>query len=62
MHVRKVRNQNKVGKIILNRGQVEAAKRNGVPLEEYVKAMLIMIAKKRRWKWYFTKEKTNEGN
>lgn len=56
MLVRKVRNQNKVGKIILTRTQVEIAKKYGIPIEEYVKRMLLLIAKKRRWKW-FPKEK-----
>ena len=56
MIVRKVRGQNKVGKIILSRTQVEAVRRRGVKLEDYIKQMLILIAKKRRWKWYLTKE------
>jgi hypothetical protein len=56
MIVRKVRGQNKVGKIILSRTQVEVVRRRGVKLEDYIKQMLILIAKKRRWKWYLTKE------
>ena len=57
MIVRKVRGQDKVGKIILSRSEVESVKRMGVLLEAYVKQQLIQIAKKRRWKWYFNKEK-----
>ena len=56
MIVRKVRGQNKVGKIILSRTQVEVVRRRRVKLEDYIKQMLILIAKKRRWKWYLTKE------
>jgi hypothetical protein len=55
--VRKVRGQNKVGKIILSRTQVELVRKQGLKLEDYVKQMLILIAKQRRWKWYFNKEK-----
>ena len=58
MIVRKVRRQDKVGKIILSRTEVELVKRMGVSLEAFVKQRLIQIAKKRRWKWYFNKEKT----
>ncbi len=57
MIVRKVRGQDKVSRIILNRTQVELVKKAGVPLELYVKKMLDMIAKKRKWKWYFKQEK-----
>jgi hypothetical protein len=57
MIVRKVRGQDKVGKIILSKSEVESVKRMGVSLEAYVKQQLIQIAKKRRWKWYFNKEK-----
>ena len=58
MIVRKVRGQDKVGKIIMFRDEVELAKKLGIPLEAYVKQRLIQIAKERRWKWYFNKEKT----
>jgi hypothetical protein len=56
MYVRKVRNQNKVGKIILSKTEVETLRRVGVPLEAYVKELLAHIAKKRKWAWYFKKE------
>ena len=56
MIVRKVRGQNKIGKIIITRIEAELAKRMGVPLEKYVKTQLVLIAKKRRWGWYFNKE------
>jgi len=57
MLVRKVRGQNKVGKIILSRSEVESVKRMGVSLEAYVKQRLVQIAKERGWKWYFNEEK-----
>ena len=57
MIVRKVRGQDKVGKITLSRYEVESVKRMGVSLEAYAKQQLILIAKKRRWKWFFNKEK-----
>ena len=57
MLVRKVRGQNKVGKIILSRSEVELVKRMGVSFEAYVRQRLVQIAKERRWKWYFNEEK-----
>jgi hypothetical protein len=60
MLVRKVRGQDKVGKIIVSRFEFESAKRMGVTIEAYIKQRLIQIAKKRRWKWYFNKVETNE--
>ena len=57
MLVRKVRGQNKIGKIILSRAEAEIAQKIGIPIEKYVKTQLVFIAKKRRWKWYFNKEK-----
>jgi hypothetical protein len=58
MYVRKVRGQNKVGKIILSKTEADAVRRMGVSLEDYVKQRLAQIAKERRWKWYFNKENT----
>lgn len=52
MIVRKVRGQDKVGKIILTRMEVAVARKVGLSLGDYVKQLLIVIAKKRRWKWY----------
>ena len=52
MLVRKLRNQNKVGKIILTRTEAELVKKKGIPLEMYIKQMLLLIAKQRRWKWF----------
>jgi len=57
MYVRKVRGQDKVGKIILTAAQVAIVRKNGIPLEEYVQQMLLIIAKKRRWTWFFKEYK-----
>jgi hypothetical protein len=56
MYVRKVRGQNKVGKIILTAAQAALVRKMGVSLEDYVKQSLLIIAKKRRWKWFLNKE------
>ena len=55
MYVRKVRSQDKVGKVILTPTEVAVVQKRGVKLEDYVKQMLLIIAKQRRWKWYLNK-------
>ena len=57
MYVRKVRGQDKVGKIMLTKTEVEVVRRMGISLEKYIKGRLVQIAKERRWKWYFNKKK-----
>jgi hypothetical protein len=57
MLVRKVRGQNKVGKVILLAAEVAVVRKMGIPVEKYIKARLVQIAKQRRWKWFFNKEK-----
>jgi phage I-like protein len=57
MRVRKVRNEDRVGKITLSASEVELAKRMGISVEKYAKNRLVQIAKERRWKWFF-KEKS----
>jgi hypothetical protein len=56
MLVRKVRGQDKVGKIILTAAQVAIIKKMGYSVEEYVKQTLLLIAKKRRWKWFLKRK------
>ena len=56
MYVRKIRNQNKISRIMLSKTEADAVRRHGVSLEEYVKLRLIQIAKERKWKWFFNKE------
>jgi hypothetical protein len=58
MFVRKVRGQDKVGKITLTATQVALVKKSGVSLEDYIKQSLLIIAKKRRWHWYLNRGKT----
>jgi hypothetical protein len=53
MIIRKVRGQNKIHPIKVSSVQALLAKKMGVSLEEYVKAYLEMVAKQRRWKWFF---------
>ena len=58
MYVRKARGQDKVGRIILSRTEVAVVQKQGLKLEDYVKQMLLIIAKQRRWKWYLNRERT----
>jgi hypothetical protein len=58
MIVRKVKGQNKIGKIIMLAAEVAVVQKLGIPLEEYINARLVQIAKERRWKWFLNKEKT----
>jgi predicted choloylglycine hydrolase len=58
MYVRKVRGQDKVGKIVITAFQAAVVRKMGLTLEKYVKQQLLIIAKKRRWKWYLNREKT----
>jgi len=53
MYVRKVRGKNAIYPVKLTSVQVELARKRGVSIEDYVKAYLDMIAKQRRWKWWF---------
>ena len=57
MYVRKVRNENRVGKITLTPSEVALVKKIGISLEKYVKNRLVQIAKERRWKWFFKEYK-----
>jgi hypothetical protein len=61
MYVRKVRGQDKVGKIVLTAFQVALIRKSGVSVEAYVKQALLLIAKKRRWKWYLDREKQRDA-
>ena len=56
MYVRKIRNENRVGKITLTPTEVALAKKIGISVEKYAKNCLVLIAKKRRWKWFFNRE------
>ena len=57
MIVRKIKNQNKIGRILLSVSEVYTAEKLGISVEEYANTKLIAIAKKRRWKWFFNRDK-----
>jgi hypothetical protein len=57
MIVRKVRGEDKVGKVILMRDEVEIARKMGISVEKYAATRLVQIAKKRKWKWFFKENK-----
>ena len=57
MIVTKIKGQNKIDKILVSRSDVEISKVMKLPLEKWVKQQLVLIAKKRKWKWYLDKEK-----
>jgi len=58
MIVRKVRGEDRVGKIIMSKIEYDLCKKLGVPVATFIKEHLLAIAKKRRWKWYLNKENT----
>ena len=53
MKVYKVRNEKKV-RIYLNHIEMKIFRTD---LENYIRAVLLQVAKQRRWKWYLNKEK-----
>lgn len=57
MIVKKIRGENKLGKVLLSISEIYMAKRMGMSVEQYANIELIAIAKKRRWKWFFNKGK-----
>ena len=57
MIVRKVRGQNKIGKVLMSQSEIAIVRKLGIPIELFIKEHLARIAKERRWKWYFIKEK-----
>jgi len=57
MLVRKVRGQDKIGKIIMSKSEYDVLHKLKIPVEFYIGQQLVFIAKKRGWKWYFNKEK-----
>ena len=53
MIVRKVRNKNEFGKkVILTPLEVDVIKVMDIPAVEYIRESFLLIAKKRKWKWY----------
>jgi hypothetical protein len=60
MIVQKVRGENRLKPIIMSKVEHDLAVKMGLKPEEFVKQYVLMIAKQRRWKWFFEKGKTNE--
>ena len=52
MIIRKRRGKEEIMPVKIFRAQYELAKKMGVPIEEYVKAYVLLVAKERKWKWY----------
>jgi hypothetical protein len=57
MIVKKIRGQNKIGLVIITSAEIASAKRMSIPINDYIKQSIIFIAIKRKWRWYFNKEK-----
>jgi hypothetical protein len=53
MYVRKVRGQERIHPVKITSVQIMLAKKMGISIEQYVKTYVAMIAKQRRWKWFF---------
>ena len=62
MRVRKVRGQDKVGKVIMSKSEVDTIRKIGIPIELYIAQQLVFIAKKRKWTWYFNKKEVVLGS
>jgi hypothetical protein len=56
MIVRKVRGKEAIHPVRMTAVQAMLAKKMGVTLEQYVKTYIEMVAKKRRWKWWFERK------
>ena len=56
MKVRKVRGEDRISKVVVSQADVLNAKALGIEIKTYIKRHLEMIAKKRRWAWYFARE------
>lgn len=56
MKVRKVRGEDRISKVVVSQADVLHAKELGIEIKTYIKRYLEMIAKKRRWTWYFARE------
>lgn len=56
MKVRKMRGEDRISKVVVSQADVLNAKALGIEIKTYIKRHLEMIAKKRRWTWYFARE------
>jgi hypothetical protein len=55
MIVRKKRGKNELMPIKVTKVEYELAKKLGLTIEQYVKEYVAMIAKQRRWTWWFNR-------
>jgi hypothetical protein len=53
MNIRKRRGKNELMPIKVLKVEYDLAKKMGLTIEQYVKAYVEMVAKQRRWKWWF---------
>lgn len=56
MKVEKVRGQNKIKPVRMSKIECDVATKLGLKPDEFVKQYVEMVAKKRRWKWFFEKK------
>jgi uncharacterized protein with PhoU and TrkA domain len=57
MLVKKVKGKNEIRYVIVTNAEIAVAKKLGIPLKTYIKQGLMFIAIKRKWKWFFNKER-----
>lgn len=53
MEVRKVRGQNKIHPIRLSKAEMQICHKLALKPESFIYEYVKMVAKKRRWKWFF---------
>jgi hypothetical protein len=61
MIVRKRRGKNEIMPIKMTRVEYDLCMKMGLTVEQFVKEYVAMIAKKRRWKWWFKKTRTKNA-
>lgn len=56
IEVRKVRGKNAIKPVRISQTYALFIRSKGVPLEAFIRQYVAMIAKERKWSWYFKKE------
>ena len=62
MIVQKVRGKNELKPIKMTKVEYDLALKMGLTIEAFVKAYVDMVAKQRRWKWWFEKQEKVNGH
>jgi hypothetical protein len=62
MIVQKVRGKNELKPIKMTKVEYDLALKMGLTIEAFVKAYVDMVAKERRWKWWFEKQEKSNGH